>query len=175
MDVSRYVNNLGTEIAALADVGGAESRELVERLTGPIESAIRVTVLDVLSAAADEITRDLAPGSVEVRLRGREPQFVVSLPAAHAAPETDEPRPADPTPDSADLLTGEDGPAARINLRLPEQLKAAIEDAAAAEGRSVNAWLVRAGAAALQRPTAEDTSSTRREHRSSTRLTGWVR
>jgi hypothetical protein len=29
----------------------------------------------VLSAAADEVTRDLAPGSVEIRLRGRDPYF----------------------------------------------------------------------------------------------------
>src|ERR1700678_2085670 len=35
-------------------------------------------MLDVLTAAMDEITWELAPGSVEVRLRGREPVFVVS-------------------------------------------------------------------------------------------------
>ena len=38
---------------------------------------------------------------------------------------------------------------ARINLRLPEQLKAAAEQAAARERLSVNAWLVRAAAAAV--------------------------
>ena len=37
-------------------------------------------LLDALSSAADEITRELAPGSVEVRLRGREPQFAVTPP-----------------------------------------------------------------------------------------------
>jgi len=45
----------------------------------------------------------------------------------------------------------------RINLRLPANLKALIEDAAAAGGLSVNAWIVRAAAAGLanegRRPT----------------------
>src|SRR5690242_13862596 len=78
MDLTSYVNNLGREFAALAEAGGEEARALVERLAGSLESAIRMTLLDALSAAADEITRDLAPGSVELRLRGRDPNFVVT-------------------------------------------------------------------------------------------------
>src|SRR6478672_8659901 len=63
MDLTSYVNNLGREFATLAEAGGEEARALVERLTGSLESAIRMTLLDALSAAADEISRDLAPGS----------------------------------------------------------------------------------------------------------------
>ena len=144
MDLTTYVNNLGREFATLAEAGGPETRALVERLTGSLESAIRMTLLDALSAAADEITQDLAPGSVELRLRGRDPSFVVSQPVAEAA----EPGPGAP---EGDVSFAEDGPAARINVRMPEHLKAAIEEAAAKEGRSVNAWLSRAAAAALQR------------------------
>src|ERR1041384_45436 len=150
MDLTTYVNNLGREFATLAEAGGEEARALVERLTGSLESAIRMTLLETLSAATDEITRDLAPGSVELRLRGREPNFVVTSPpaepfeAAENATAT-----VDGAPDSDPLIT-EDGPAARINVRLPEQLKAAIEEAAAKEGRSVNAWLVRAAGASLR-------------------------
>jgi len=144
MDLTSYVNNLGREFATLAEAGGPETRALVERLTGSLESAIRMTLLDALSAAADEITQELAPGSVELRLRGRDPSFVVSQPVAAAA----EPGPAAP---EGDVSFAEDGPAARINVRMPEHLKAAIEEAAAKEGRSVNAWLSRAAAAALQR------------------------
>src|SRR5437763_14297918 len=80
MNLTSHVSNLGREFAALAEVGGDEARALVERLTGSLESAIRLTPLDALSAAADEITRDLAPGSVELRLRGRDPNFVVAAP-----------------------------------------------------------------------------------------------
>jgi hypothetical protein len=164
MDLTTYVNGLGREFATLAEAGGPEARALVERLTGSLESAIRMTLLDALSAAVDEITHDLAPGSVEVRLRGRDPNFVVSLPAA----ETPEPAA------EGDLQAAEDGPAARINVRMPEHLKAAIEDAAAKEGRSVNAWLVRAAAAGLQRPAAgpEPRSSGKRARQG---FTGWVR
>ncbi|WBB74583.1 ribbon-helix-helix protein, CopG family [Micromonospora sp. WMMD1128] len=171
MDLTSYVSNLGREFAALAEAGGEESRALVERLTGPLESAIRMTLLDALSAAADEITRELAPGSVELRLRGRDPDFVVTVPPAEPLPAA--------TGDSAapdiDLPIAEDGPVARINVRMPEQLKAAVEEAAAAEGRSVNAWLVRAAAAGLPRADRESRPEPRHGgKRSQQRLTGWV-
>lgn len=178
MDLTSYVNNLGREFATLAEAGGGdEARALVERLTGSLESAIRMTLLDALSAAADEITRDLAPGSVDVRLRGRDPSFVVTAPPAEPLGLTAEDTRAtvDGAPDS-ELLTAEDGPAARINVRLPEQLKAAIEEAAAREGRSVNAWLVRAAATALQRSDREQHLELRGSgKRTRQRFTGWVR
>jgi Ribbon-helix-helix protein, copG family len=177
MDLTSYVSNLGREFATLAEAGGEDARALVERLTGSLESAIRMTLLDALSAAADEITRDLAPGSVELRLRGRDPNFVVTPPPAEALEFAAEDAAAtvDGAPDS-DLLIAEDGPAARINVRLPEQLKAAIEEAAAKEGRSVNAWLVRAAAAALQRSDRDQRPELRGSgKRTKQRFTGWVR
>jgi hypothetical protein len=179
MDLTPYVGNLGREFATLAEAGGEEARAVVERLTGPLESAIRMTLLEALSAATDEITRDLAPGSVELRLRGRDPNFVVTSPPAEPLELAAEDAAA--TVDGArdsDLLIAEDGPTARINVRLPEQLKAAIEEAAAKEGRSVNAWLVRAAASAL-RQTGRDERDERPEPRSGKRIqqrfTGWVR
>jgi hypothetical protein len=177
MDLTSYVSNLGREFATLAEAGGDEARALVERLTGSLEPAIRMTLLDALSAAADEITRDLAPGSVELRLRGRDPNFVVTSPLAEPLGLTAEDAAAtvDGAPDSG-LLTAEDGPAARINLRLPEQLKAAIEETAAREGRSVNAWLVRAAAAALQRSDRDQRPEPRGSgKRTKQGFTGWVR
>ncbi|WIX80479.1 ribbon-helix-helix protein, CopG family [Amycolatopsis carbonis] len=175
MDLTTYVSNLGREFATLAEAGGEESRELVERLTGSLESAIRMTLLDALSAATDEITRDLAPGSVELRLRGRDPQFVVTTPPAEPLELAAEDTTTAAAPES-ELLISEDGPAARINVRLPEQLKAAVEEAAGKEGRSVNAWLVRAAATALQRTDRDQRvdppSSGKRTKQS---FTGWVR
>jgi hypothetical protein len=176
MDLTSYVGNLGREFATLAETGGEEARALVERLTGSLESAIRMTLLDALSAAADEITRDLAPGSVELRLRGRDPNFVVTPPPAEPLElaAKDAAATVDGPPDS-ELLIGEDGPAARINVRMPEQLKIAIEEAAAKEGRSVNAWLVRAAAAGLQRPDRDQRPEPRGSaKRTQQRFTGWV-
>jgi len=177
MNVTSYVSNLGREFGALAEAGGEEAQALIERLAGSLDSAIRMTLLDALSAAADEITRDLAPGSVQVRLRGRDVEFVVALPPAGPSEVADEevPAAANSRPDS-DLLVAEDGPAARINVRMPEQLKAAIEDAADREGRSVNAWLVRAAAAALQRSSHDERPGpVFMGKRSKQQLTGWVR
>ncbi len=143
MDLTQYVTNLRSELSVAAEAGGDDARRLAERLTAPLEPAVRLMLLEALSAAADEITREMAPGSVELRLRSGEPDFVVTPAAAEPEPE---PPSAPPTAIAPDA---EDGAMVRINLRLPEQLKNGIEQAAAAERLSVNAWLVRVAAAAL--------------------------
>lgn len=159
-----YVENLRRDLAIAADAGGDDARALAERLTAPLESATRLMLLDALSAAADEITRELAPGSVEVRLRGGEPGFVVTpAPADPVEPVT-----AAPPPEV------DDGAMARINLRLPERLKEGIEDAAARERLSVNAWLVRIAAAALAHDDREG-GPRQRGSRIGQAYTGWVR
>ena len=140
MNLTPYVAALGRELLTAVESGGDEDAAVVERLTASMESAIRLALLEALSAAADEITRELAPGSAELRLRAGEPEFVVA-PAA-----VDEPDEAPPPPALSDT---EEGATARINLRLPEQLKAGVEQAASRERLSVNAWLVRAAATVL--------------------------
>jgi hypothetical protein len=172
MDLSTYVDNLGRELALLAETGGDDARALVERLSGSLESAIRLTLLETLSAAADEITLDLAPGSVELRLRGRDPNFVVTPPPSERSEEAPE---AAPAARVEDVPVPEDGATSRINVRLPEQLKAAIEEAAAKEGRSVNAWLVRAASAALHQSDHDRRpASGGNGKRTQQRFTGWV-
>jgi hypothetical protein len=170
MDLSPYVASLGRELLTVVETGGDDVSVQIERLTVSMESAIRLTLLEALSAAADEITRDLAPDSVQVQLRGRDPNFVVTpRQVEQLPPETPAAVPAD-----GDPMGFEDGPAVRINVRLPEQLKAAIEEAAGREGRSLNAWLVRAAATALQAPD-RDNGSEQRGKRSAQRHTGWAR
>ena len=146
MELDRHIDALREQLAVAAEAGGEEARALAQRLTAPLESAVRLMLLDVLSAASAEITRELAPGSVDLRLRGGHPEFVVTPPAADAGQE-DGPSPAPP---AADAPAGEGG-VARINLRLPDQLKSRVEQAADREGLSINAWLVRAAAAAVER------------------------
>ncbi|SFL55634.1 toxin-antitoxin system HicB family antitoxin [Streptomyces pini] len=172
MDLTPYVDTLRRELAVAAEAGGGEARELAERLTTPLESAARLTMLNVLSAAMDEITRDLAPGSVDVRLRGLDPEFVVTPPADGTPTESSAPvEPlAPPAPAPAD---GEEGGTARVNLRLPAHLKARAEEAASREGLSVNAWLVRAVSAAVDgghRPRPVERTQTIGQS-----YTGWVR
>jgi hypothetical protein len=172
MDLTSYVDSLGRELAMLAETGGDEARALVERLAASLESAIRLTLLDALSAAADEITRDLAPGSVELRLRNREPNFVVTPPPPDQPFEDVTERYAATAQSEAGPPSTEDGATARINFRLPEQLKTAIEEAAGKEGRSVNAWLVRVASVALHQDRAP--RSEPRGKRAAQRYTGWV-
>src|SRR3954452_5063755 len=96
MDLNPYVENLRHELAVAAEAGDDDARALAERLTAPLESAVRLTLLDALSAAADEITVELAPGSVELRLRSGGPDFVFTPPAPEWPVEPLEPA-ADPT------------------------------------------------------------------------------
>ena len=124
MDLTPYVSNLRQELAVAADAGGDDARALAERLTAPLESATRLVLLDALSEAAAEITRDLAPGSVDLRLRGREPSFVVTPPPADHPYEEPGPGAAGAPPPAAP--DGEEGATARISFRLPEHLKGPV-------------------------------------------------
>jgi hypothetical protein len=177
MDLQPYVENVQRQLEAAAQTGGEEARALAERLVAPLDSAIRLALQDALAVAAEEITVDLAPGSVELRLRGRDIEFVVAPPAAEASAVTDvttQPWMPRPGAASADADDSDEGGMSRINLRLPEQLKARVEQAAGSEALSVNAWLVRVVGARVDatdplRPNESRTS------RGTNRYTGWAR
>jgi len=171
MDLTRYVNELRQQLEIAADAGGDEARQLAERLTAPLDAASRLVLLEALSDAAGEITRELAPGSVEVRLRGRDPEFVVTQAVIPAFEDVaDRTAPSSPTP--AAPVDLDEGSTSRTTLRLPDHLKVRVEEAAARDGISVNAWLVRAVGDALEpkgrRPAARDSPTG--QH-----FTGWVR
>lgn len=138
MDLQPYVDGVRHELGVAAGAAGPDAQALAGRLTAPLDSAIRLALLEALSDAAEEITRELAPRSLHVRLRGRDPEFMVS------AGVEDAPEPAAAVPE-----TGDDGGTWRVTLRLPESLRSPVDAAARTEGLSVNAWLVRAVASAL--------------------------
>jgi hypothetical protein len=184
MDLRPYVETIHHQLMVAAEAGGDEARAVAERLTAAVDSTVRLALQDALVAAAEEITCELAPGSVELRLRGRDPEFVVRQPAGL----TGEPRWAGPHETgvaegwaapaagagTVNETDADEGGTARVNLRMPDQLKARAEQAAASERLSLNAWLVKAVAAALDRaaPPKSDGSaplSTRR------RYVGWAR
>lgn len=160
MNLTLYVETLREHLMAAAHSGGPETAGSMERISPGIEAATRMVLLETLSAAADEISREMAPGSVEIRLRGSDPEFVVDLPSEDTRLET-----------SATALDADDGGTARLNLRLPESLKAKVEEAAKREGLSLNAWLVRAAAGAVEGVHPHTT----RAPSGSERYTGWVR
>jgi hypothetical protein len=175
MDLSPYVEQLRRELVASAEVGGDEARALAERLTAPLEASLRLALLSALSTAAEEITSQLAPGAVDVRLRGGDLGFVVTAPSSpeHLHEPESEPAPVPARAPSAG--EAEEGVTARITLRLPEQLKTRIEDAAGREGFSVNTWLVRAVSRGLDAAASGAPSERRRNRWSGQQYSGWVR
>ncbi|MER6048766.1 hypothetical protein K2224_09365 [Streptomyces sp. BHT-5-2] len=173
MDLTPYVDTLRRELAVAAEAGGDDARELAERLTAPLESATRLAMLNVLSAAMDEITRELAPGSVDVRLRGLDPDFVVTPPPSDSRPTEAAAAPVEPLT-ALVPADGEEGGTARVNLRLPAHLKSRAEEAASREGLSVNAWLVRAVSAAVGAGGTQP-RTTERTRTIGQSFTGWVR
>lgn len=182
MDLRRYVEDIHQQLAVSAEAGGDEARALAERLVAPLDAAIRLALQDMLAAAAEEITCQLAPGSVELRLRGRNPELVVTPPPVGTSVDDQRDSDHDTAPNGWSVAgaapraasDADEGAMSRINLRMSDHLKAGIERAAGSEGLSVNSWLVRAATAALNRGNLDR----RREPRapqSPQRYTGWAR
>ncbi len=130
METTRFVDAVRADLEAAAAVGGPALAEAAGRLAAALDSAMRLALLDALSEAAMDLSQQLATGRIDVRLSGRDVELTFVA---------DSPGP--PAPD--------DDASARITLRLPERLKADAETAAAREGVSTNAWLVRAVTAAV--------------------------
>ncbi len=149
MDITPYVEGLRQDLVAAAEAGGPEAQAAAARLALALDPAVRLALMDALSQAAAEITAELPAGSVDVRLRGREPQLVVDVPAVapHAAPQP--PTPPSP-PGVEDDADAEDGAVTRITLRLPETVKYKAEELAAKGGHSLNSWIVNAVRAATR-------------------------
>jgi hypothetical protein len=144
MELTPYIDRLRSDLATAAEAGGPEARAIAERLTLALDSAMRMTVLEVLSDAAAEVTQQLPGAAVDVRLKGRDPQFAVTLTEPdHADTRVIPEEPADEA-DEADETV------ARITVRLPESVKSRAEEIATARGQSLNAWIVQALRLALR-------------------------
>ena len=136
MELTSYVDRLRSDLTAAAAAGGPEAQAAAERLALALDPATRMVLLEALSQAADEITGALDLDAVDVRMNGREPEFVVTRLESAAPPAP----PAPPEPPAAP--EPEDGSTSRITLRLPESVKTRAEEAAARVGQSLNSWLV---------------------------------
>ncbi len=139
MNLSPYLDLLRRDLLAAAAPGGPDVARAAELLSSALDASVRLSLLEALSEAAAEITTRLSTASVEVRLRGRDADLVV----------TDLPAPEPAVPPSQ--ATADTGDLARITLRLPDSLKEQVERAANTEGISVNSWLVRAIGSAVTR------------------------
>lgn len=182
MDITPHVNAVRADLVALADAAGPEVRAMAERIATALDPSLRMALIAALTEAASEISTLVPSGSVELRLRGRDPEFVVDVPP----PPADS---ADPGPYPAPGAVGaddeaEDSDVVRITVRLPESVKARAEELAARTGRSLNAWIV----TALRSATREEgwtidlgqltndviRAAASGHHASRTRLAGWI-
>jgi hypothetical protein len=174
MQLNQHLERLRDRLSLVVDGERDEEARAAQRLLASLDDSVRLMLLDVLAAAAAEITRELAPGSVELRLRGSDPEFVVSTPSMAPTRTATDTLPVDAESSVGGEAVAGEGAVTRINLRLPEQLKGRVEQAAEREGLSINAWLVRAVSAVVERGrsgAAGETSSA--QGRQS--YTGWSR
>ena len=134
MQLDSHIQAIQQDLAATANLGDEAAAEAARRLSEALGSTLHLRLLDLLGEAVLEIGGQLGSGRVEVRLAGREPELVVVMEDAS---------------DAVQVATGEEY-TGRITLRLPESLKNGVEAAAAQEGISTNAWLVRSIAQMLR-------------------------
>ncbi|TDD65328.1 hypothetical protein E1262_25475 [Jiangella aurantiaca] len=163
MELTQYVEALRGSLAAAGQAAADDVRSAAERLSYAVEPSLRLTLLEALGDAAAEVTTQLDGIAVEVRLRGGDPEMVATETVA-APPHPPQP-PAPPAPPAPP----EDEGTSRVSLRLPETLKVRVEEAAAADGMSVNAWLIRAVLQTLDPPRSSNRVTIGRN------LSGWVR
>lgn len=168
MQLNPYVDSLNQALSNAAATGAPEVQEAADRLARGVEPAVRLTLMEMASDIAAEVTSQLESDIVDVRFRGGSPEIVVERVSEPVAPPA--PAPPPPPPPGED-----DGGISRISLRLPESLKSQVDDAAAAEGVSANAWLVRAVQAALQPSSSIDISGPGGRVRIGRSISGWVR
>ncbi len=171
MDLTPYVTALRDDLAAAASVGDEQTARAGTALAGALEPAVRLALMNALSDLASEVSDHLDDHSVSLRLRGREVDVAVERSPA-AAPEeeaaaggffagpTSSPfagpggpfrrpgfdHPGFTPPGRPGAGPGDMGDISRMTLRLVDQIKGQAEQAAAAQGMSLNSWILAGGA-----------------------------
>lgn len=150
MDTTPFLDAIRGDLQAVT-AGDESAAAVAERLSRALESSLQLRLLDAMGEAALELSDQLPSGHVEVRLAGRDVQLVV----------------VDATEPEPEPVRDDEGGVARLTLRMPDTLKSRVEQAAATEGVSTNAWLVRAITRGLDRPSGG-------KRRVGSRITGYA-
>lgn len=177
MDLRALTRTVQEQLLAGAAVGDEPTRQAAQLLTVSLEPALRLALQDAVAQVASEVSAGIAPGRVELGLRGGEvevrvlPPEVPSARSALAAPPAPPIPPAPPAPAEGEDPAA-DSTAARVTFRPPQQLKARLEQAAAEQDLSLNAYLVRALRTHLDAGT-DQRSSTPGSSSTTGRTSGW--
>jgi hypothetical protein len=150
MKMSLVVDGLRSDVVAVGDLGDDAVAETAERIADVLVRSVPGRVLDLLSDAAAELTASLPDGRIDIRVAGDDVDMTYvedDLGSVAAAGHGD------------DL-------SARLTLRVSEGLKSRVEQSAAADGVSVNTFILRT----LERGTSSNRS---RSGRAGNRLRGY--
>ncbi len=141
MELNQYISTLRDTLTAASAAGDEQTRRTAGMLSAAIEPAARLAIMNALADLAAEVTAHLDDRIVDVRLDGQDVRVVVT----NTATEEPEEPPTEPPPPMFDA----DGDISRITVRLLEQLKGKAEEAAAAQGMSLNSFVSQAVQGAL--------------------------
>lgn len=142
MKMSTYTQKVRAGLADAAALADDPTQQVADKLATAVDSSTRLAIISALGDAAEEINAQLGAGTVRLSLNGEEPAFEVTAPVEVDADfETYDPEAAG-SEEGAEFDYADDEPQARVSLRLPQSVKGKVDEAASAEGVSVNTWLL---------------------------------
>ena len=130
MQLTQTAHVMEAAVQAQLRLADPELAALGSELLEVLRPAIRLTLMEVVEMAAQEVNGQLTGQRVEIQLIDGEPELTVRRDQSAIPPP--------PPPPPGEPIDAE----ARITLRLPGYLKELIAEAAEGAGDSVNAFVV---------------------------------
>lgn len=126
MQTSWFTETLRSDLENVGAMGSDKAMAVADRMITVALPLAKARMLEAMSMALGELSAALGVERIDLRVSGDDVTFVPAQPAS-------EPRTVDTS-----------GEQARFSLRLPDELKARVDDRANTEGISTNTWIVRA-------------------------------
>jgi hypothetical protein len=133
MQTSWFTETLRSDLEAVGSMGSDKAMKVADRMITVTLPLAKSRMLEAMSMALTELSGVLGIERIDLRVSGDDVTFV----------------PAEATVVTRTVEQSSDQ--ARFSLRLPDDLKARIDERAAAEGASTNTWMVRALESAVGR------------------------
>nr|WP_149359928.1 toxin-antitoxin system HicB family antitoxin [Lolliginicoccus suaedae] len=145
MDLSPYLARLHDDLLSAAALGDERTQQIAASLAKATEPTLRLTLLTALSDFAKEVSTELEGRTVDARLNGDNIEIVI----VHDS-DPDETTEQPPRTEFEQAMDDLGGNISRVTLRLVDNIKARAEEAANANGVSLNSWVGQAVRGALR-------------------------